>query len=159
LPGDDGYWIVTSSGGVHAFGRAKIYPGKVPAGSDITAIASSPDGKGYCCRARRGRDGLRRRSVSRIAPIDELESVGRWDRGHEEREGLLARYGLRRRVRLRQRPGLRFAAGGRIEPADRGIAATPDGYGYWLVSSSGKVYNFGAARNLGGTTSAAAIGV
>jgi hypothetical protein len=40
-----------------------------------------------------------------------------------------------------------------------GIAATPDGYGYWLVSSNGKVYNFGAARNLGGTTSAAAIGV
>jgi hypothetical protein len=40
-----------------------------------------------------------------------------------------------------------------------GIAATPDGHGYWLVSSNGKVYNFGAAHNLGGTTSAAAIGV
>jgi hypothetical protein len=39
------------------------------------------------------------------------------------------------------------------------IAATPDGYGYWLVTPSGKVYNFGAASNLGGTTSAVAIGV
>jgi hypothetical protein len=40
-----------------------------------------------------------------------------------------------------------------------GITAAPNGKGYWLVSSNGKVYNFGAARNLGGAPSAAAIGV
>ena len=77
----------------------------------------------------------------------------------QEREGLLARHGERRRLPLRQRAGLRLAAEGELEPADRGDRGTPDSYGYWLVSSSGKVYNFGAALNLGGTTSAVAIGI
>jgi hypothetical protein len=39
------------------------------------------------------------------------------------------------------------------------IAATPNGDGYWLVSQNGNVYKFGAARNLGGTTNAVAIGL
>jgi hypothetical protein len=37
------------------------------------------------------------------------------------------------------------------------MAATPAGDGYWLVASSGTVYNFGAAENLGNAPSARAI--
>ena len=40
--------------------------------------------------------------------------------------------------------------GGPLSPASIvGIAATPGGHGYWLVSSTGKVYNFGSAKFYG----------
>ena len=39
------------------------------------------------------------------------------------------------------------------------MAATPYGDGYWLVGLERQVYNFGAAKNMGSTTSAAAIGL
>ena len=32
---------------MQAFGEARTYPGKVPKGAEIVAIASSPSGKGY----------------------------------------------------------------------------------------------------------------
>src|ERR1039458_10104250 len=55
MPSGKGYWIATKSGAVQSFGQARTYPGKVPKGSVITAIASPLDGKGYwLLRAHRG---------------------------------------------------------------------------------------------------------
>ena len=160
LPAGDGYWIVTKSGVVHAFGRAKTFAGKLPAGADVVAIASSPDGKGYLLVTSNG-------AVTAFGDAHAYGSltgkhastVRRGDRRHPEREGLLARHREWRGLPLRQRPGLRLPARNDSSQPIVAIAATPDSYGYWLVSSSGKVYNFGAALNLGSTTSAVAIGI
>ncbi|WP_298344505.1 hypothetical protein [Ferrimicrobium sp.] len=47
-------------------------------------------------------------------------------------------------------PGSPLMPGAPMPPASIvGIAATPGGHGYWLVSSTGKVYNFGSAKFYG----------
>ena len=160
LPEGTGYWIVTGSGVVHAFGRAKTYPGTLPEGADITGIVSSLDGKGYWLVASNGV----------VTAFGDAHSYG----------SLSAKSSSRSVVGIAVTPDgkgywLASADGGVFPFGDAqpygslatrppsqpivSVAATPDGKGYWLVSANGKVYNFGAASNLGGTTSAVAIGV
>ncbi|MGO9334766.1 MAG: hypothetical protein ACLQCU_12090, partial [Acidimicrobiales bacterium] len=50
-------------------------------------------------------------------------------------------------------------AGSKLSAPLVGIADTPDGKGYWLVSSDGTIHPFGAALNVGNATSAVAMGV
>ena len=69
LPDGKGYWIVTNTGAVQAFGKAGIYPGKRPERSfDITAIASSADGNGYWLVA----------SSGAVAAFGDARSHGSW---------------------------------------------------------------------------------
>ena len=37
-----------------------------------------------------------------------------------------------------------------LNGAIKGIVATPDGKGYWLVNASGRIYQFGYAGSFGG---------
>ena len=71
--------------------------------------------------------------------------------GHTRRAGLLARRNRRRRLRLRRRHLLRLDGGHAPQRAHRGIAATPDGQGYWLVASDGGIFTFGDATFYGST--------
>ena len=68
LPDGKGYWIVTNTGAVQAFGKAGIYRGSVPSGASITAIASSADGNGYWLVASNGA----------VAAFGDARSHGSW---------------------------------------------------------------------------------
>ena len=57
-PGDRGYWLVTSTGVVRAFGNAVNYgspsKSKLHLSKPIVGIAATPDGKGYWLVASNG---------------------------------------------------------------------------------------------------------
>ncbi len=158
-PDGTGYWIVTRNGVVHVFGHAKTYPGSVPAGADVVAIASSSDGRGYWLVERDGvvkafgdahSYGSLAGNISPSSPIVGMavtpDGEGYW---LAAADGSVYPFGDAVAYGSPPRPSRPIVA----------IAATPDGHGYWLVSANGTVYNFGTARNLGGTTSAVAIGL
>jgi len=50
-------------------------------------------------------------------------------------------------------------AGGELDPDITGIAATPSGNGYWLVTGGGRVLPFGVAQNLGSEGASDVIGI
>ena len=68
------------------------------------------------------------------------------------RQRLLAGRLRRRHLRLRRRPVLRVdRAASRLNKPIVGMAATPDGNGYWLVASDGGIFAFGDAQFYGST--------
>ena len=158
-PGGTGYWIVTRNGVVHAFGHAKTYPGAVAGGADVTAIASSSDGEGYWLVERDGvvkvfGDAHSYRSLAgNIPPSSDIVGMAVTPDGEgywlAAADGSVYPFG----------DAVTYGSPPRSSRPIVAIAATPDGHGYWLVAANGTVYNFGTARNLGGTTSAVAIGL
>ena len=89
---------------------------------------------------------LRRRRLLRIHGGHPPQQADRGHGRHPRQRRLLAG-GLRRRhLRLRRRRLLRLD--GRASPLNKpvvGMAATPDGDGYWLVASDGGIFAFGDA--------------
>ena len=69
--------------------------------------------------------------------------------GHPRRRGLLARGGRRRHLQLRRRRLLRLGRGLTLNAPIVGMAATPDGGGYWLVAADGGIFSYGDARFYG----------
>ena len=148
-----GYMMVGANGGVYAFGDAH-YAGSLPglgiAVDNVVGLALSPDGNGYWMVSNdRGGLRLRRRALPRVAAGAARDTdTDRGHRRHAGRAGLLA--GRRRRcgLRLRGRALPRVACPGlRVTPTQpiTGIAATPDGKGYWMVGADGAIYAFGDA--------------
>ena len=80
------------------------------------------------------------------------EQADRRHGGHPRRQGLLAG-GLRRRHLHLRRRRASTARPGRIHLNKPivGMAATPDGKGYWLVASDGGIFTFGDAGFYGST--------
>ena len=159
MPDGTGYWIVTRDGVVHAFGHARTYRGSVPKGADVTAIASSSDGDGYWLVESGGvvsafGDARSYRSLAGNIPATSdivgmavtPDGKGYW---LAAADASVYPFGDALAYGSPPRPSQPIVA----------IVATPDGHGYWLVSGSGTVYNFGTAVELGGTTSAIAIGL
>jgi succinate dehydrogenase/fumarate reductase flavoprotein subunit len=54
-PSGKGYWLVTSAGGVLAYGDAKVHGTGVPGSAPIVSLAPTPSGKGYWLAASDGR--------------------------------------------------------------------------------------------------------
>ena len=147
-PDGKGYWLVASDGGIFGFGDARFYgsTGSMPLNKPIVGMAATPDGGGYWLVASDG--GIFGYGDAELLRIDRRHAArtspsSAW-RPHPT-AGLLAG-GLRRRhLQLRRRQVLRLDRGMRLNKPIVGMAATPDGKGYWLVASDGGIFNFGDA--------------
>ena len=115
-PTGNGYWLVSTDGGVFTFGSARFAGAAAgqPLSGPIVDIAPTPDGGGYWLA---GSDGS-------VLPFGDADLVGSLaggslptpcGRAHtlNRRRGLLAAHRRRRRVHVRLREVLRVAAGHR----------------------------------------------
>ena len=94
---------------------------------------------------------LRRRPLLRLDRRARPQQTHRGHGRHPRRQGLLAG-GLRRRhLQLRRRPLLRLDRAAALNKPIVGMAATPDGRGYWLVASDGGIFSYGDAPFYGST--------
>jgi len=139
-----GYWLYTAHGNVYPSAGAPWYgsPVRRVRGQTIVGMAATPDGKGYWLATSTGvayayGDAApvpRRRYAHPITGIVASASGGYWlytPQGHVFNSAGTPWYGSPvRRVR-----------GQTIV----GMAATPGGKGYWLVTSTGAVYAYGDA--------------
>ncbi|WP_298210825.1 G1 family glutamic endopeptidase [Ferrimicrobium sp.] len=129
-PDGGGYWIVTRSGHVYAFGDAKYYgdtytdgltglSGSKPLNAPIVGIAADPSGTGYWLVASDG---------------------GIFNFGSAPFLGSTYTYGL---------TGL--SGSKPLNAPVTAIVAAPSGEGYWLIAEDGGVFDFGDAPFLGST--------
>ena len=113
-----GYWVVDKAGRVFAFGDAKLYAESGGGKpSEVVAIVGAPDGRGYWL-------------------------VGR--NGHVYAFGA-ARLYLPSTLSPHSSVASAKAGAARLGTVTS-MAPTPDGHGYWLVTSSGQVTAFGDAK-------------
>jgi len=122
-PYRQGYTVTTASG-------ALSYHDSPPRGSldssaadgPIVGIASTPAGNGYWLVSATGK----------VATLGSAKFYGQLPAMNRAHPGM---------------PGMPVPPGPSANIV--GIAATPNGHGYWLTSASGKVYNFGSAKFYG----------
>ena len=150
-PDGGGYWLVASDGGIFTFGDAGFFgsDGCEPLNQPIVGMAATPDGKGYWLVASdggvftsvtpastdRGGDATQRPSWALRRPPMAV-ATGWWPpTAASSAFGDAGFYGSRGAMPLNQ-PIV-------------GMAATPDGEGYWLVASDGGVFAFGDAGFFG----------
>lgn len=144
-----GYWLVTDSGAVFAFGDAPFH-GSLPADSPATIvdIASAPDGNGYWLvsddggvfnfgsatfRGSTGDEDLNSPIVGMAATPT---GAGYWIVG---RDGGVFAFG----------DAAFHGSPTQTATAVVGMASTPTGAGYWLVAKDGGIFAFGDASFLG----------
>ena len=144
-PTGNGYWMVTDSGKVFAFGDARRR-GSVDSTARIVDIEASASGRGYWLLTAGGRVHAMGNVGHLGGALDlptaavDIEAtptgMGYWIVG---RNGDVRAFGDALKL-------------GDAEKVDNivGMAATPTGLGYWLVTGSGRVMAFGDARHAGG---------
>ncbi|WP_298335985.1 hypothetical protein [Ferrimicrobium sp.] len=131
-PDGGGYWIVTRSGHVFAYGDAKYYgdtytdgltglSGAKPLNAPIVGIAADPSGTGYWLVASDG---------------------GVFNFGSAPFLGSTYTYGV-----------TGFTGKRPLDAPVTSMVLDPSGTGYWLVASDGGVFNFGSAPFLGSSYS------
>jgi hypothetical protein len=145
----EGYWMITSTGGVYAFrvpfkgALAHLPP------SPIVNLAETPSGNGYWLATAAGgiygfgakyEGGLSKTPVSPIVAIAaDPASPGYWLFGSG---GQVYAFGV----------GTKYYGGPKVTSSPVVAAgAAPDGLGYWVVLANGSVYGFGpGAKYQGG---------
>ena len=155
-PDGGGYWLVASDGGIFTFGDARVLRLDRRASPSTGRSSAWPPpptaaATGWWPPTAASSPSATPASTARPARI-RLNQPGRRHGRHPRRRRLLAG-GLRRRhLHLRRRP----ASSARPAPSgstgrSSGMAATPDGGGYWLVASDGGIFTFGDAAFDGST--------
>ncbi len=151
-PDGGGYWLVASDGGIFSYGDAGFFgsAGTVTLNKPIVGMAATPDGGGYWLVASDG--GIFSYGDAGFfgsAGHDRAQQADRGDGGHAGRRRLLAG-GLRRgHLLLRRCRLLRLGGHHPLNKPIVGMAATPDGGGYWLVASDGGIFSYGDAGFFG----------
>ncbi|HXY43717.1 MAG TPA: protease pro-enzyme activation domain-containing protein, partial [Acidimicrobiales bacterium] len=142
--GDNGYLVMTASGGVRGFGDAWSHGGIAGEGVTPAGIATTPNALGYWIVTTTGAvtafgdakyyGGEFARNVVGIAAAP--SGKGYWI---VTRDGTVRAFGKVTTYK------------GTVAKSDviTGIASTPSGRGYWLVASNGKVIAFGDAESHG----------
>ncbi|HTW09032.1 MAG TPA: S53 family peptidase [Acidimicrobiales bacterium] len=142
-----GYWVVSQSGDVAAFGSALSYGSLNPKpGTTVMAIAATPDDKGYWLLASNGRVGAFGDAQYYGQPASRLgraTAVG--IAASPDGRGYWVATGAGRVYAYGDARPLGSAAGLHLERPITGIAAAPQGMGYWLVGADGGVFGFGDA--------------
>ena len=150
-PDGNGYWLVASDGGVFNYGDAAFTgsAGALPLNKPIVGMAATPTATAtgsWPATVASSTTGTRDSLVPPApCPSTNPSSASPPPR----RQRVLARGQRRWRLQLRRR-GFYGSAGD--QPLNKpivGIAATPDGNGYWLVASDGGVFNYGDAAFTG----------
>jgi hypothetical protein len=143
-PSGNGYWIVTRSGRVKAFGNADHF-GNVSANVRITGLAATPSGDGYWVASGGGRVfefgnarplGDLEDSLAITVDIEAAPEQGYW---LVSRRGKVSPFGA---------AGFLGDLSGRdLRWSIVSLAATPSGGGYWLVDEGGRAHEFGNAAS------------
>ena len=154
-PDGRGYWLVAADGGIFSYGDAHFFgsTGNITLNQPVVGMAATPDGLGYWLVASDGGIfSLRRRPLLRLhrqhhastsrwwgwPPPPTAWATGWWPpTGASSAYGDAHFYGSTGDITLNQ-PVV-------------GMAAAPDGRGYWLVASDGGIFTYGDARFYGST--------
>jgi hypothetical protein len=148
-----GYWLVDNAGEVFGFGDAAVRGSLVtaPAGTSIIGVTTDVATDGYWLLASNG--SVLAFGAPKITGGHRLAQV-RKDGAAVLLPGVTGRHAW-----IIGRDGAVTGAGGLVQlgwvrPAELrgsivGGAVAPGAHGYWLVSTSGAIYPFGTARNLG----------
>ncbi len=138
-----------------SFGNAAFHgsAGNLHLVKPVVGMAATPDGGGYWLVASDGGvftygDAAFHGSAGNIHLVETGGGHGGDPRRRRLLAGGLGRWGLL--LRRRRVPRLDWAASISNAPVV-GMAATPDGGGYWLVASDGGVFSFGDAAFHGST--------
>lgn len=151
VPGDTGYWLLTSRGNLYNFGSAIDYgsPLRTHHLGTYVGITTTPDGKGFLVATTKGSvehygdapfcgSPVHAKIAGHVEGIvDTPDGNGYWV---YTSGGQVFAYGDA------------HSYGGGIGPAHSpviGMAATPDGHGYWLAYNDGAVRQFGDAPFFG----------
>jgi hypothetical protein len=147
----NGYWLVSSSGGVFSYGDAPfVGSAQGMSKAPIVGIASTPDSKGYWLAASDGgvfsfgdANFNGSMGVTRLnAPIVGVDSTpdggGYWEVASD---GGIFGFG--------DAQFLGSPAAIHLNDPIVGMAPTPDGRGYWLVATDGGVFAYGDAAFFG----------
>jgi hypothetical protein len=153
-PSGRGYWLVSPTGGVFAFGDAPFFGslGGSHVNQPIVGIASTPDGGGYWLVARDGgvfafgNAGFHG-STGNLRLSQPIVAVNTTPSGQGYRltaaDGGVFNFGD---------AGFFGSTGNlRLNQPITGMAVTPAGDGYWLVARDGGVFAFGKAPFYGST--------
>ena len=148
-PDGGGYWLVASDGGIFSFGDAAFYgsTGAIHLNKPIVGDGGDSRRPGLLAGRLRRRDLLlRRRGSSTARPAASPEQA---DRRHGVRP-LTGRATGWSRPTAGSSPSATPCSTARPGPFTLnkpivGMAATPDGQGYWLVASDGGIFSFGDA--------------
>jgi hypothetical protein len=150
--GSQGYWEVSTDGGIFTYGSAGFYGsmGGKPLNAPIVRIAVTPDDKGYLEVATDGgifafgtagfygSMGGRHLNAPIVGIAITPDGNGYWE---VSTDGGIFAYGT---------AGFHGSMGGRhLDAPVVGIAVTPDGNGYWEVAADGGIYAFGSAAYFG----------
>ena len=141
-----GYWLVATDGGIFSYGDAPFYgsTGAIALNKPIVGMAATPDGGGYWLVASDGGifaygDARFYGSAGSLRLNKPIVGMAPTPDGR----GLLAGGLGRRHLRLRRRGVLRIDGQPRPQPANRAMAAMPDGGGYWFTAADGGLFNYG----------------
>lgn len=152
-----GYWLYTTQGSVYA-SAGTTWLGSLPSKrvrtTSVVGMASTADGRGYWLVTSSGRayafgDARKLRASAhghRIAGIVANPRGGYW---------LFTASG-----NVYRSSGVGYFGSGAARHAQTpivGMASTADGRGYWMVSSSGRVYAFGDATRIRGPSPARSV--
>ena len=143
----NGYWLVASDGGIFTYGNASFLGSKA-ASRSTTHRRHGGDTRRRRLLARRLRRRhlrLRGRAVLRLPGRQAAEQADRRHGRDPGRARLLAGRLGRRHLHLRRRQFHGSMGGKPLNKPIVGMAASPDGLGYWLVASDGGIFNFGDA--------------
>ncbi|MFN8035915.1 MAG: L,D-transpeptidase [Acidimicrobiia bacterium] len=153
-PTHQGYWLVSTDGGVYSFGDAKFFgsTGGTRLNEPIVGVAATPTGLGYWLVARDG-------GIFAFGDATFFGSTGAM-RLNQPIVGMAATP-TGRGYWLVARDGGIFAFGDAtffgstgamtLNQPIVGMAATPSGKGYWLVASDGGIFAYGDAQFFGST--------
>ena len=151
-----GYRFTASDGGIFTYGNQPFCgsTGGIHINQPVVGIANTADDGGYWTVARDG--GIFSFGDATFYGSTGSIHLNQPDRGHgrhARRRWLLAG-GLRRRHLLLRRRQFYGSTGSiHLNQPIVGMAATPDGGGYWLVASDGGIFSYGDATFYGSTGS------
>ena len=147
-----GYWLAGEDGAVRAFGDAPVLGGIAasPDADPVLAIAATPTRLGYYLLQASGT----------VTPFGDATFHGDEHADANESGSLVAMAVVTGGYFLLGGDGSVFAFGAAVWHGDfsaqdapaTGIAATPDGTGYWVADGLGRVDQFGTAPAIGNAT-------
>jgi hypothetical protein len=146
-PSGLGYWVVTTTGSVTAFGNA-VFSGQEST-RNVTGIAALPNGKGYWIVTKSGvvhGFGRAKAYPGRLPKGDDITGIASSFDGNGY--WLIASNGVVTGFGDAHSYGSLSAKDATNQVAV-GITATPNGKGYWIATAAGVVFSFGDAHPYG----------